>query len=222
MLRLSPEWAAIFIALFIGLCGIFRENIVRIFFKPKLDVTFQLSQPDSHKTVVTYKEDNYTHETYFLRMRIENNGNYQLDDVEAMVVERANMGTNGKYEKDNEFLPLNLLWSNTGEITKRKIQPKLFKYLDVGRVSEANKDRMINVFSFTKDSKVALVLYVEMMTNKGTYVFVPGEYKIKIIFAANNLMPVTKTYRLFIADKWAEDEDEMFKNNIIIKEILGE
>ena len=42
---------------------------------------------------------------------------------------------------------------------------------------------------------------------------------MKILFAANNLKPIEKTYRLLIKDKWSDDEKEMLNDNILIEEI---
>jgi hypothetical protein len=61
-------------------------------------------------------------------------------------------------------------------------------------------------------------LDVEVSPNTGSHLILPGEYRIKLVFAANNLNPINKIYSLIIADKWTEDQKEMLENYIFIKE----
>jgi hypothetical protein len=214
----DPQWWAIFAALLLGLSGIFQDKIRRIFWKPKLNVDFRLSPPDSHKIPMReIASQRILYNTYYIRARVMNFGNYQLEDVEAMVTDLTKKELNGQFKKEENFLPLNLVWANTHEITKSKIQPKLFKFLDFGHISET-KNINLKDFNSPTSSKVVLLLDVEVAPNTGSHIIFPGEYRIKLIFAANNLSPVEKIYSLVIADEWTEDQQEMLEKNIFIKE----
>jgi hypothetical protein len=79
----------------------------------------------------------------------------------------------------------------------------------------------MDVFGINSTDNVVLALDVEVPPNTGSHLIFPGEYRIKLIFAANNLSPVTKCYSLVIADKWTEDQDEMLGKNIVIREESG-
>jgi hypothetical protein len=59
---------------------------------------------------------------------------------------------------------------------------------------------------------------VAVIPNTGSHILLPGDYKIKIIFAANNLKPQRKIYNLIIKDIWTDDEKEMLTKNISIYE----
>lgn len=214
----DPQWCAIMVALLLGIVGIFQDWIRRFFWKPGLKINFRLSPPDSHKT---YMRDMRTgqikYPTYYLRARIENSGNFQLEDVEVVATEITKKRKNGKFIKIGDFLPLNLIWTVTHEITKLKIQPGLFKFLDFGHIEET-KYKNISDFGFEYSSKVILELCTEIAPNTGSHLIFPGEYRIKLVIAANNLKPVTKIYSLIFADAWTDKQEEMLRKNILIEE----
>jgi hypothetical protein len=208
----DPRWWAIFVALLLGLAGIFQDSIKRKLWKPELEVEFRLNPPDSNKT--PYASGEVAYNTYQLRARVKNTGNYQLEDVEAMAIELYKKEPNGQFKNVEDFLPLNLVWTHSQgkEITKPKIQPKMFKFLDFGHVSQV-KDLRISAIG-----NIRLELDGEVKPNTGSHLIPPGEHRIKLVFAANNLSPINKIYSLIIADKWTEDQKEMLENNIFIKE----
>ncbi len=217
----DPQWWAFFAALLLGLAGIFQDKIKSIFWKPKLNVDFRLSPPDSHKIPMrAIASQRILYNTYYIRARVMNFGNYQLEDVEAMVTDLTKKEPNGQYQKVINFLPLNLVWAHSlgQEITKPKIQPKMFKFLDFGHILQTTDERPDIKFGINSANKIVLALDVEVPPNTGSHLIFPGEYKIKVIFAANNLSPVEKIYSLVIADKWTENQDEMLEKNIFIKE----
>lgn len=216
----DPQWWAIFAALLLGLAGIFQDWIRRLFWKPSLKINFYLTPPDSHKTFFSdSKTGSFLNYTYYLRPRIKNDGNYRLEDMEVMAVELTKKESNGQFKKIDNFLPLNLIWTNSHEITKSKIQPGLFKFLDFGHISETkHKLNQLSYFQLRKDTQVVLELCTEVPPNTGSHLIFPGEYRIKLLFAANNFKPASKIYSLVFADKWSEDERDMLGNNIFIKE----
>lgn len=216
----NPQWWAVIVALLLGLAGIFQDSLKRQIWKPKLEVEFRLNPPDSHKTAMSNASTGeFMYNTYYLRARVKNTGNYQLEDVEAMAVELTKKEPNGQFKNVETFLPLNLVWAHTRgkEITKPKIQPKMFKFLDFGHISQV-KYVNTRAFGISALGDTLLVLDVEVSPNTGSHFILPGEYRIKLVFAANNLSPINKIYSLIIADKWTEVEKEMLGNCIFIKE----
>ncbi len=208
----------VFVALLLGVIGIFQDWIrKKILLRPSLRVEFRLNPPDSHKTHFRTKSGEFSNFTYYLKARVVNNGNCQLEDVEAMVLELSKKEANGQFKPIEDFLPLNLKWSISHEVTKLKIQPGLFKFLDFGHISETRYERLSD-FNLSSAAKVILALDVEMAPNTGSHLIFPGEYRIKIVFAANNLKPIIKIYSLVLVDKWTDNSKEMLENNISIKE----
>ncbi len=223
----DPQWwavfvalLAVFVALLLGVAGIFQDSLKRKIWKPNLEVEFRLNPPDSHK-IADHNDSTgeFMYNVYSLRARVKNTGNYQLEDVEAMAIELTKKEPNGQFKNVENFLPLNLVWAHTRgkEITKPKIQPKMFKFLDFGHISQV-KDVNTRYSSISAHGNTLLVLEVEVAPYTGSHLVLPGEYRIKLVFAANNLSPINKIYSLIIADKWTEDEKEMLENYIFIKE----
>lgn len=210
--------AGVVVALFLGLAGIFQSWIKSKIWRPKINVLMQIAPPDCHKTDFKNPQTGeFICDTYYFRFRVENIGNYKMEDSEAMPIELYK-NVNGKYEKIINFLPLNLVWAHYHNVTMPKIQPNMFKHLDFGHIT---KSRFANLpyFNITENPEIVFQLDLAVLPHTGSHILLPGDYKMKILFAANNLKPIEKTYRLLIKDKWSDDEKEMLNDNILIEEI---
>ena len=218
-----PEWVAIFVAffsiLFLGFIAIFQDWIRSCFRKPKLKISIKLEPPDSHKIAFRKRETGeFVCDSYYFRFNIENEGNCHMEDVDVIATEKWQKNEDGKYEKDHNFLPLNLVWSHIRKQTMPRIYRQLFKYCDFGHIIES-KYANLERFGIPQSSKIIFRLDVAIEPNTGSHIIKPGDYKIKIKIAANNLKPKTKIYNLIFKDEWLDDEREMFAGNISIKEI---
>jgi len=208
----------VLVALLLGVIGIFQDRIRSLFRRPKLDIYIKSEPPDCHKT--SFRDSNtgrYICDTYYLRFRVENNGNHYAEDAEAMVV-GVYKRINDNYEEMKDFLPLNVVWSHYRKITMSKIQPKLFKHLDFGYILKADFVDL-EKFGIDRSSNITFQFDVAVIPNTGSHILLPGDYKIKVVFAANNLKPIEKTYHLVIKDAWTDDEETMLRDNILIEEI---
>jgi len=220
-LNWSTFWTAsgVIVALLLGIAGMFQDWVRAWFKKPNLNITIKLSPPDCHMIPMRNFMTNQTvYDTFYFRFRVENIGNYQADEVEAMVVELYK-SVKSKYEKVVNFLPLNLVWAHSfaRQITKPKIQPSLFKYLDFGHIVKS-EFADLDSFGLKNRNKIVFILDTEVPPNTGSHIIFPGDYKIKIKFAGNNLKPIEKIYKLVIKDDWTTDETIMLQNNILIEE----
>lgn len=208
----------VLVALLLGIIGIFQDWIRACFKKPNLKISIKLEPPDCHKTSLYQAEvDRKICDTYYFRFRIENDGNYYAENTEAMITEVYKKGDD-KYEKLTNFLPLNLVWSHYGQLTIPKIQPKLFKHLDFGHILKSDT-AYLQRFGVNSNASIFFEFDVAVRPNTGSHILLPGDYKIKIVLAGNNLKPQEKTYRLILNDRWDDDEQKMLKENISIKEI---
>lgn len=215
---LDPQYYTIFTALLLGVVGIFQDKIRNWFFKPNISVDIKLEPPDCHKTHKTDKQGYKLCDCYYFRFKVLNSGNYKLEDVEAMVVDISKKYPNGEYKKLYKFLPLNLLWSHYREVVMKSIQPGTFKHLDLGHVIETQFS-LVEGFKIVGDSKITFVFDTSVSPNNGSSFISPGEYRFKIVFSANNIRPIYKTYEMVIADNWNDNEKIMLEKNISIKEI---
>jgi hypothetical protein len=217
----SPEWIGIVVALLLGLAGIFQDWIRSIFRKPKLDVSMRLAPPDSHKTSMRdIKTGIKISDTYYLRFKVANQGNYRAEDTEAVIVSVKKKNELGEFIEDENFLPLNLKWSHYGYSTAPKIQPHLFKYLDFGHVQKSSdyNGEFLPYFGIKSTATVFIELEVDTRPNTGSHILLPGEYIITIVFAGNNVSPKEIAYRLFFKDEWSDNEEIMLSEIIKITE----
>ena len=213
-------WTAsgVMVALLLGIAGIFQDWIRSLFKKPKLNISIKVAPPDCHKTSFYRSDvDKKVSDTYYFRFRVENDGNYFAEDTEAMVAEVYKKSFD-EYKKIDSFLPLNLVWSHYRQMTMPKIQPKLFKHLDFGYILKSNPEYLAG-FGIQNTTKIFFELDVAVRPNTGSHILLPGDYKVKIIFAGNNLEPLEKIYHLVIKDNWVDDEETMLQNNITIEEL---
>lgn len=209
------------VALFIGLAG---DWIKSKFKKPKLLVSMQLEPPDCCKIPLSSAADGkLICDCYYFRFKVTNYGNYQMEDVEAMITELYKYNENSrKFEKVNSFLPQNLVWSNMQQIplqyriTMSKIQPKLFKHLDFGHIISTPQELQSRF-----NSKVIFIFDVMVQPNNLSHIIVPGNYKIQILFAANNMNVYKKLYLLEIKNNWANTEEGTFGKIVSIKEVTS-
>lgn len=218
----DPQWWAIAVALLLGVVGIFQDRIRSLFKKPKINVNIKLEPPDCHK--IALRDNNtgqFICDTYYFRFKITNIGNYSLEDIEVLTAELYKKNQ-GRYHKVNNFLPINLNWAHNHVVTMPKIQPKLFKHCDFGHILETNTNlgrKIVQYYGFNTNAKVMMQLDTFIEPNTGSHILLPGEYKIKVIFSANNLSPYEVWYELILKDKWDINENIMLRNNISIKKI---
>lgn len=72
-------------------------------------------------------------------------------------------------------------------------------------------------FGLLNQSNVILILDTSVTPNTGSNYILPGEYKIKLAFAANNLKPIEYWYKFKIEDRWDNNEQQVLSNNIKVE-----
>ena len=214
-------WEAL-VAFGIGLAGIFKlqDYIDRKWLrKPVWNIDIKLAPPDSHKIPLRNQSSGQRIcDTYYFRIRVTNIGNYQMEDVEVMVEELYKKGRGSSYSKVRNFLPLNLVWAHNHIVTMPKIQPKLFKHCDFAHIVETNYLNL-GQFGITTTANVVMLLDTYVQPNTGSHIILPDKYKVKVVFAANNLPPKFVWFRLEFRDAWDNNEQRMLTRNVLIEKI---
>src|SRR5712692_2669572 len=115
---MTAEWltaigtlAAVVVAL---LLAIFHEHFRTLCWHPTLELLIENRPPDSHLTILTSSETGIQANCYYFRIRVRNRGNAIAETVELFIEEVSHRRADGIFEKWEDFLPLNLLWSNYG------------------------------------------------------------------------------------------------------------
>jgi len=157
----DPQWWAIIIALLLGILGLFQDRIRRLFKKPKLKLSIKKEPPDCHKTT---RRNIQTGESkgdcYYMRLKIDNSGNDQMENVEVMVVEVEKKDSNRGFEKITNFLPMNLEWSYYKRPTMSLILPKFFKHCDLGYIIKSDN---ANLQTYGRRKKSEIVLVIDIL-----------------------------------------------------------
>jgi hypothetical protein len=203
----DPNWWAVIIAFLIGLAGLLslQDIIKKRFIHPVLSPTIELKPPDCHIIpIINLQTRQRQYDSYYLRFRIKNLGNARLSNVEAQVTELYEKQRNGRFKSVPDFLPLNLKWAHDHVISKPHIQSGLFHHLDFAH-SIPNPVSGLNV---------ALMLDTFITPNNFSNLIIPGKYKIKLVFSADDINPIEKWYLIELKNIWSNNEVD-WPNNIL-------
>lgn len=208
---------SVLVAFLIGLAGVFKldEKIKKKLDKPILGVSIKPEPPYSLKIPMQNRQTGATWQVYYYRFKVENTGNVPMENVEVFAQELYQKDDTGQYVKINNFLPMNLVWEQNHEVTRPKIQPDLFKHCDFGHITAMTQPLPYR----TTTASVFFVLSTEVQSFNASNILVPGEYRIKVTFAATNIRPVTKWYELIFKDFWSDDEPTMLGTALTITEL---
>lgn len=176
------------------------------FYKPKIHVSIKLEPPDS--LLIPSEKNNKYYPIYYFRLKVENSGNKKIEDLEAVALELFKKNLSGIYDRVNSFLPMKMQWANKDELRIPVIQPGLFQHCNLGKILEYQETDSLY--------KVVFILATEATPNTLSNFLFPGEYKIKLAFAANNLRPEYHEYYLSIRNKWDLNQEIEFSENISI------
>lgn len=217
---LSSQWVAniltflgILAAIFLGFIAIFRGKVRAWFIKPKFKIDFELKAPYCHK-VPWGAGHTIKHNSYYLRVKVENSGNYQMEDVEVMVADIKQKKESENYEKLEYFIPLYLNWAHYNVRAWKKIQPHLYKYFSLGYIVQSDIDDL-KPFIIRQSSEVIFMLDTKPKPFSGEQILYPNtHYEITLEISANHLKMKTVKFQLWIKDEWTEDEKVMFEENI--------
>ena len=191
----NPEWAAAFVALFLGLAGIFElENRI---FRPKLKIFIKMSPPDCHPIDMKDGQGKISASVYYLRFRIENVGKKEAKDVQVMMTRLEEFNGQNFVMKDS-FLPLNLTWSNIGGYSVQSIPTHTFRHCDFGYITEGSHMNMILSSFGLKSNGFKAILKTDTIVqpNTGSHIIFPGKYKLWVNVSASNADTIEKVFEI--------------------------
>jgi hypothetical protein len=219
---------ATLLAVFVAL---FKEQLVRIWRRPKLETRIRLSAPDCHKTQMT-RFDQKTGvameraDCYYFRLWVENTGNQRAEKVQIFLSKLFCRHADGSFVEDKSFLPMNLRWSHSQlsllgpEIFAEGISPKMGKHCDLGHIIEPSRRVAFGInLSNVVAGKTILELDLEVAPNTLTHLLPPAVYRLEMKLAAANAEPETKTIEINHTGDWYSEETKMFSDGFGMKEI---
>ncbi|HVP76810.1 MAG TPA: hypothetical protein VMV04_02845, partial [Thermodesulfobacteriota bacterium] len=198
------------VALFIA---IFHERLRALFWHPKLVIRYENKSPDVSLIPVTNQKTGAKAKCYYFRLRIYNEGKSSAEIIEVFIEEIHRRQADGKFELWQEFIPLNLVWSHYGQPYFLRIPPNVYKHCDLGNILEPSERQnfpehvhpQINV----PQDKTMMCLGLITLPNTGSYLLVPGVYRIVLVAVAANAGIVRRTIEVNLTGNWYADEHQM-------------
>lgn len=228
----AAVWTGSIATLLAIVVALFKEQLVRIWRRPKLEARVRLSAPDCHKTEMTLinKETGALIERadcYYFRLWVENTGNQRAEKVQVFLSKLFRRHADGSFVEDKSFLPMNLRWSHSQlsplgrEIFAEGISPKMGKHCDLGHIIDPSKRVAFGInLSNIAAGKTILELDLEVAPNTLTHLLSPAVYRLEMKLAAANLEPETKTIEINHTGDWYSEETKMFSDGFGMKEIF--
>ena len=199
--------------------AIWADYLRALYRRPILALRMKPALPDCLKTEIGAKLPDDTQipagHSYFCRLRVENRGRAEAQDVEIQLVRLWQEGAEGKLVEVTEFIPLNLKWAYIGRITLPKLQPGLSRHCD-----------LCHTLRFP-DGTLKIILDTDWIPNplaSGAYPTIkdPGIYVIDAAVAADNSKLLRPRIKIRFTGGWTENEHDMFASHLVPEILQGE
>lgn len=224
------QWFAAFVMFLVALVALFKEEIVKRWRRPILDLSLHVAPPDCYKTELRDLRpepgDNvrihgigkwHVANCYYFRLWVDNHGKTRAERVQVFATKLHRLGADGKFAEDKHFLPLNLCWSHSEdhpEVFAEGISPHMGKHCGLGRIMDPDKRADFADLEGFANEKCVFELAVEFPSATRSHLLQPGVYRLELKIAAGNLAPIDKTVELTVTDKWFDEEEVMFRDGI--------
>jgi len=226
----AAVWTGSIATLFAVLVALFKEEIVRIWRHPKLELRITLAAPDCHKTEIRSVDSTGATleraDCYYFCLWVQNRGNERAEKVQVFLSKLYRQHADGAFVEDRTFLPMNLRWSHSQssplnpEVFAEGISPKMGKHCDLGHIIDPTKQPSFGVSRPNVDAgKTILILDVEVPLSLNTHLLPPAVYRIEIKLAAANADPKTKIIEINHTGVWYSEERKMFSDGFGMKEM---
>ena len=193
----AAVWTGSIATLLAVITALFKEQLVRLWRRPRLEARVRLSAPDCHKTQMTLFDRSTG--CYYFRLWVENTGNQRAEKVQVFLSELSRRHADGSFVEEKSFLPMNLRWSHSqlsplgSEIFAEGISPRMGKHCDLGHIVDPSRRVAFGVnLPNLSAGKTILELDLEVAPNTLTHFVPPGVYRLEMRLAAANAEPVTK------------------------------
>jgi hypothetical protein len=220
-----PYWVPFVAAgatLIAALVALFKEDVVKLWRRPKLSIRMLLESPDCvlmPVTVVTGTTVVWEGYCYFLRLWVENKGNF-AERVQVYVKSVSYQMGDGRSKIVEEFIPMNLRWADSPDPSRpiifESINPSMGRYCDFATVSDpANTTERIRQGMETGESTFSLQTQVTPNTQGNR--LRPNNYIIELLVAASNAKPKKYTVTLEWKGRYIQDPSRMFGEGMKLK-----
>ena len=224
------QWVAALVMFLVALVALFKEEIMKRWRRPILDLSLRVTPPDCYKTELRNFRPGpgenvqipgfdkwHVANCYYFRFWVDNHGKTRAARVQVFATKLHRQVADGKFVEDKHFLPLNLRWSHSEdhpEVFAEGISPHMGKHCDLGRIIDPEKRAdFADIEGFAKE-KCLFELAVEFPSATRSHLLQPGVYRLGLKIAAGNVAPIDKTVELSVTGNWFDEEEVMFRDGI--------
>jgi len=222
------QWVGAIATLCVVIVALFKEIFFRKRHRAKLAVRILLEPPDSFKEIWKYKVtfplgttlEKQTNR-YVFRLWVTNQGSFdRAENVQVFADSLEKLSVDSKtYVPITEFLPMNLVWSNTaGRTFLEAISANgMGRHCDLGHILNPVAYQDIDMEKpKVLSGKAVFMLDVEFKHYNKSYLLEPGTYRLHIIIVGQNALPESKTVEISFTGDWYEEQDKMFRDGLRI------
>ncbi len=205
----------------LALVALFGNAISRWLRRPKLEVEVNPNPPHCHKTFLSTDTGEVVADCYYFRVLIENRGKTAARNVEVFAEELLRKTKGGEYKTVSSFIPMQLIWSNIGQMLYPALHPDAKRHCDVfhivdpsGRATQlANSMENADREDIPRD-KAILSFDTRAKANTKGHLQPPGDYHLKIVVTSENTKALQKTLRIETTGDWIDDEGRMLSEAV--------
>lgn len=204
--------------------ALFKEEIVKLWRRPRLEPHLRTQSPDCQKLTTDrhYDEDGqllFDEESYCFRLWIANTGTQEAQRVQVFASNLFIKRSDNQLVESPAFVPMYLKWSHTSSIYSESIPPKMGRHCDLGTMHEPDPFERCGICPnppIDPNQPTNFVLSVEVPPVDRSHILNPGDYHLEILVVASNCKPTKATVAFNFNGRWSGDFQNMFANNMSI------
>jgi hypothetical protein len=208
--------------------ALFKEELQRLWRRPKLEVSVKTMPPDCNisKTTYTYSDPQTgairidEGNCYYLRFLVHNYGNVPATNVQVYASKLLYEVNPNTFNRVNTFISMNFKWSHTSEIFRERIAPKMNRHCDLGHISDPQLTHIHHeTLPDLPNNTTVLFLSLEVQPYTLIHMLKPGNYKLELLIAGDNVPPIKRIMNINHTGKWFDKEINMFSDEGIKLEL---
>jgi len=211
------EWLVAAGTLILAAVAVFQQTIRGWFYRPKFQVSIRSEPPDCHAVPFTKSDGTFVADSIYLRIWVKNVGNATARNAEVYAEDLRRQRADGTWERVVEFPPMNLKWANIGKMYFPIIAPEMGKHCDLGHIADPSRRQLLAEDSprlHLSDQQASLAFDLIIAPNHKGHIIGPGEYRLKILVAAENIRPIRKTVAISLRGLWDANEARMLRDGV--------
>jgi hypothetical protein len=112
---------------------------------------------------------------------------------------------------------MNLRWANIGTIYFPSIASEMGKHCDVGHIVDPTRRHLLHEDApklALTSQQASLAFDLMVAPNHRGHIIGPGEYRLDILVAAENVRPFKRTIAISLRGTWDADETRMLRDGV--------